>query len=149
MPTEYETNHAKHGPGAVTDGEFVSAERDAMEFFQVANRALDYVPLAIAHAVKAAAADRAGVGAAREHGARPMLAAPGTHRASAVALIAGQRVRVATWPSALAGNPHAVEERRRSAQVVRLAGFHGCRQRQPAAVSHQGELCAKPAAAAA
>ena len=120
-----------------------------MELFQVADRALDHVPLPIAHAVKAAAADRAGVGTAREHSARPMPAAPGAHRTSAVALIAGQCVRVATWPSALAGNPHTVEERRRPAQVVRLAGFHGGRQRQPAAVSHQGELCPEPAAAAA
>jgi len=64
MPTEYETNHAENGPCAVPGSEFVDAERDATEFFQVADRALGHVALAIAHAVEAAPADRAGVGPA-------------------------------------------------------------------------------------
>ncbi len=137
MSTEREANHAKNGPGAVTDREFVGAKRDAMELFQMTHRALDHVALAVPRAVEAATADRAGIGAAWQHGTRAMPAAPGAHRAPAIALIPGQRVRVAPRPPAPARDAHAIEERRRPAQVVRLAGVHGRRQRQPAPVGDE------------
>ena len=119
-----------------------------MELFQMPNRAFDDMTLAILRPVEAAAADWTRVSATRQHGARAMPTAPRAHRTATVALIAGQRVRVPTRPAAPARNADAIQERCRPAQVVRLAGFHGRRERQPASVGHQGELRAESAAAA-
>ena len=146
MPTEREANHAKNGPGAVPDGEFVGAERHAMELLQMTNRALDDVALPVARAVKAAAADRARVGAPRQYGTRAMPATPRAHRSPAVAPITGQRIWVPARPPASAGDADAVKERGGPAQVVRLARLDGRRQWEPAPVGHEREFRTKPAA---